>query len=53
LPLIVVDGRPRKGFGDLDPADIVKLHVLRAPAAVKRYGPRGANGAVLIRTRRE
>jgi hypothetical protein len=51
-PLVMVDGRIRKESGDLDPADIAKIHVLRAPAAVKRYGPRAANGAVLVTTKR-
>jgi hypothetical protein len=52
-PLIMVDGRLRKELSDLDPANIAKIHVLRALAAVKRYGPRGANGALVITTKRE
>ena len=50
-PLMVVDGRPWKGW--LDPADVAKVHMLSASAAVKRYGSRAAHGAVLITTKGE
>ncbi|MFL5381330.1 MAG: hypothetical protein ACJ8GN_02265 [Longimicrobiaceae bacterium] len=52
-PLFVVDGRILKHApASLDPGDIAKIHVLKNPAATKRYGMRAVNGAVLITTRR-
>jgi TonB-dependent SusC/RagA subfamily outer membrane receptor len=52
-PLFVVDGRILKHApASLDPRDIAKVHVLKNPAATKRYGMRAVGGAVLITTRR-
>jgi len=52
-PLMVVDGRLLKRAPEsLDPREIEKIHILRNPAATKRYGMRAAGGAVLISTRR-
>lgn len=56
-PLYVVDGNPveidpRRGIDWLRPADIARIEVLRYPAETSVYGPRGANGVVLITTRR-
>jgi hypothetical protein len=51
-PLVVVDGRVLKRVpASLEPNAIVKLHILKNPAATKRYGMRAAGGAVLITTR--
>ena len=54
-PLFVLDGMPQHNGGatlaDLDPHDIKSIEVLKdAGAAV--YGSRGANGVILISTRR-
>ena len=50
-PLIVIDGVPRSGFGNLSPNDIEDISVLKdASAAI--YGARAANGVIVIRTKR-
>ena len=49
----MLDGRVLKREPEsLDPDRIVKVHVLKNPAATKRYGMRAADGAVVISTRR-
>lgn len=50
-PLIIVDGFERE-FGDLDPHEIESFSVLRDAAATSIYGNRGANGVILVNTRR-
>ncbi len=50
-PLIVIDGVPRSGFGQLSPEDIEEISVLKdASAAI--YGARAANGVIIVRTKR-
>jgi TonB-dependent SusC/RagA subfamily outer membrane receptor len=56
-PLFVVDGMPiDPGPGGaltgINPADIEKIEVLKDIGSTAQYGSRGANGVVLIRTRR-
>ncbi len=50
-PLVVVDGIPRD-FKDLDPNSIETITVLKDAAAVAPYGVAGANGVLLITTKR-
>src|SRR6266550_8188112 len=51
-PLIVVNGVPiAGGTGDLNPADIASIEVLKDAAATAIYGSRGANGVLLITTK--
>ena len=55
-PLYVVDGTPVTpgASGTLvgvHPADIVSIEVLKSAAETSVYGPRGANGVVVVRTR--
>lgn len=57
-PLYVVDGIPQRGglpgtLPDLDPRDIKSIDVLKDAAATSVYGSRGANGVILITTRRQ
>jgi TonB-linked SusC/RagA family outer membrane protein len=48
-PLYVLDGVPMAGgIGDLNPADIESIEVLKDASATAIYGSRGANGVVLI-----
>ena len=48
-PLYVLDGVPMAGgIGDLNPADIQSIEVLKDASATAIYGSRGANGVVLI-----
>ena len=55
-PLYVVDGAPRAaGPGGalvgIRRVDIADIRVLRSAAEVAEYGPRGANGVVVVTTR--
>ncbi|WP_100616007.1 SusC/RagA family TonB-linked outer membrane protein [Confluentibacter citreus] len=49
---IIVDGVPAGSINDINPNDIESLEVLKDAAALAIYGSRGANGVVLITTRR-
>jgi TonB-linked SusC/RagA family outer membrane protein len=52
-PLYVVDGIPTVGgLEDINPQDITSMEVLKDASATAIYGSRGANGVVLITTRR-
>lgn len=52
-PLYVLDGIPMAGgIGDLNPRDIETMEVLKDASATAIYGSRGANGVVLITTRK-
>lgn len=55
-PLIVVDGMPLQQRADalsgVNPSDIQKIEVLKDAASLAQYGSRGANGVVLITTKR-
>jgi TonB-linked SusC/RagA family outer membrane protein len=52
-PLYVLDGVPMAGgIGDLSPSDIESIEVLKDASATAIYGSRGANGVVLVTTRR-
>jgi len=50
-PLIIVDGVPRD-FTQLDPNSIETFTVLKDAAAVAPYGVAGANGVILVTTKR-
>jgi TonB-linked SusC/RagA family outer membrane protein len=54
-PLIVMDGIPLaegSGINDFNPADIQSVEVLKDASAAAIYGSRGANGVILITTKR-
>jgi TonB-dependent SusC/RagA subfamily outer membrane receptor len=55
-PLLVLDGTPQhngsQSLQDLDPHDIKSIEVLKDAAASAVYGSRGANGVILISTKR-
>lgn len=53
-PLYVVDGIPLQGTGieNLNPNDIESINVLKDASATAIYGSRGANGVVLVSTKR-
>jgi TonB-linked SusC/RagA family outer membrane protein len=50
-PLILVDGIPRS-FTDVDPNEIATFSVLKDAAATAVYGAEGANGVILVTTKR-
>jgi TonB-linked SusC/RagA family outer membrane protein len=51
-PLYVVDGYAGADIAALNPNDIVSVDVLKDASATAIYGSRGANGVVMITTRR-
>ncbi|MEP0262619.1 TonB-dependent receptor [Dokdonia sp.] len=52
-PLIVVDGYPISGdLGTINPNDIQSIEVLKDGASAAIYGSRGANGVVLVTTKK-
>ena len=57
-PLVVVDGMPVQAFGSpgglgwINPHDIERIDVLKDASSTSIYGSRGANGVILITTKR-
>ena len=52
-PLYVVDGMPYEGsMSDINPNDVESISVLKDASASAIYGARGANGVVLITTKK-
>jgi TonB-linked SusC/RagA family outer membrane protein len=54
-PLYVVDGYPLNNpdnFNQINPADIESVQVLKDAAAAAIYGSRGANGIIIVTTKR-
>ena len=55
-PLIVIDGIPSAaGVGalaDIAPTDVARIEVLKDAGATSQYGSRGANGVIVITTKR-
>jgi TonB-dependent SusC/RagA subfamily outer membrane receptor len=56
-PLYVVDGMivhvaPNRGLDWLNPGDIKRIEILKDASTTSMYGVRGANGVVVITTRR-
>jgi TonB-dependent SusC/RagA subfamily outer membrane receptor len=55
-PLIVVDGIPQvtgtQALLDMSPRDVESIEVLKDAAASSVFGSRGANGVILIATRK-
>ena len=52
-PLIVVDGIPYAGnLSDINPNDVEAIEVLKDASAAAIYGSRGANGVILVTTKK-
>ncbi|MDR0537914.1 MAG: TonB-dependent receptor [Tannerellaceae bacterium] len=51
-PLFVVDGVQMSDFHYLNPNDIERIEVLKDASATAIYGARGANGVILVSTKR-
>ena len=56
-PLYVIDGvpiapAPGGALRGLSPYDIESIQVLKDPASLTMYGSRGANGVIVIKTRK-
>lgn len=52
-PLYVIDGMPLSGgINDINPSDVESMEVLKDASATAIYGSRGANGVIIITTKR-
>lgn len=51
-PLILVDGIARDTYNDIDPNEIETINILKDASATAVFGVRGANGVILITTKR-
>ncbi|HYD51797.1 MAG TPA: SusC/RagA family TonB-linked outer membrane protein, partial [Gemmatimonadaceae bacterium] len=51
-PLIIIDGVQFGSLSDLNPGDIESIEVLKDAASTAIYGSRGANGVILVTTKR-
>lgn len=51
-PLYIVDGVPTTSTNEINPADIESMSVLKDASSAAIYGSSGANGVVLITTKR-
>nr|WP_294899444.1 TonB-dependent receptor [uncultured Pedobacter sp.] len=51
-PLIMVDGIARDSYNDIDANEIESISILKDASATAVYGVRGANGVILITTKR-
>ncbi|MCD7942155.1 MAG: SusC/RagA family TonB-linked outer membrane protein [Bacteroides intestinalis] len=52
-PLFVIDGVPVNGGSDiLNPSDVASIEVLKDVSATAIYGARGANGVILVTTKK-
>ncbi len=51
-PLIMVDGIARDAFDDIDPNEVASISILKDASATAVFGVRGANGVILVTTKR-
>jgi len=51
-PLYIVDGVAMSDFGSVNPNDIERIEVLKDASAAAIYGSRGANGVIMVTTKR-
>lgn len=51
-PLIVIDGMPGGNLDNINPDDIEKIDVLKDASATAIYGSSGANGVIIVTTKR-
>lgn len=52
-PLVVVDGIANVDMNTIQPSDIVSIDVLKDASASAIYGSRGANGVIIVTTKRK
>ena len=50
-PLVIVDGL-EQSMADIDPAQVQSMVILKDAASTSMYGSRGANGVIIIETKR-
>jgi TonB family protein len=50
-PIFILDGKEIKDISSVNPNTIKSINVLKDQSAIAQYGPRGANGVVIIVTK--
>ncbi|MEN9981824.1 MAG: hypothetical protein RL542_1611 [Bacteroidota bacterium] len=51
-PLIIIDGFPANSLNEVSPSDIENITVLKDASSTAIYGSRGANGVVIVTTKK-
>jgi TonB-dependent SusC/RagA subfamily outer membrane receptor len=51
-PIYVVDGTIMLNLNDINPDNVESVNILKGPEATALFGPKGANGAIIITTRK-
>lgn len=51
-PLVLIDGVPRDNITSVDPNEVASISILKDASSTAIFGVRGANGVILITTRR-
>jgi TonB-dependent SusC/RagA subfamily outer membrane receptor len=51
-PLIMIDGVPRTNITSIDPNEVASVSILKDASSTAVFGVRGANGVILITTKR-
>lgn len=51
-PIYIVDGIPTEDISDINPGDIENITILKDASSAAIYGNRGANGVVIVTTKR-
>src|SRR5690606_8573697 len=51
-PIVIVDGIERQDFGNIDPNEVESINILKDASATAVYGIRGANGVIVVTTKR-
>nr|WP_315402037.1 TonB-dependent receptor [uncultured Sphingobacterium sp.] len=51
-PLLIVDGVPDRDINNIDPEDVESFTILKDATATAIYGTRGANGVIIVNTRK-
>ena len=51
-PLYIIDGAINGNIGDLNPNDVESMEVLKDASATAIYGSRGANGVIIVTTKK-
>ena len=50
--LVVVDGIPGRNYSQIDPSEVESISILKDASAAAVYGMQGANGVILVTTKR-
>jgi len=51
-PLVIIDGLPGGNLSTIDPGDVETISILKDASSTAIYGTRGANGVILVTTKR-